>query len=595
MMRPLSATLAAGVLCCAISATACAAAREDDLAAWAPASSLFFLEIRNPKGISEKVEQARILERFAETRLGKIVDAHGKYWQWLDIRDAVLNATGTDLKQAIRNAFGDAAAISGNLRPRPKGEAWLLALRAVMPGENQRLLRMVWDGDRNEGKITDFHEEPRDGMAVIRIRRATGKVGHHALSERLFLGADSQKTIIAAIDAAFGRAPSLAQAPRFAAARNELGRGDLFAYLDIRRLAARIPAPRSPKEPLAALLSALRTGAADHLALRGTLVENRLVLDFRLTLNRAHLPEPLAAVIAQPPRPSKIARLLPPDATAAQIVMRTPIKQRFDLVRWLAGPAGAPGCRLAAKMFQNVFGGMSLKEISAMLGPETGFVVLPGPKTGDTVPHAALLIEASHDPHFRGRVIGILDMLFTALAGDAIKQARGGTPRVELAHQGIGGAPAGVMTIRGPGLPRALNPCYGFAGDFLVFASSPDAMRAIRDAAANPRPTADPTAEARVLHINGPRLIAVAAQMIRALKPRTSKPGPAGRESASSRNWKRFKKRFEIAREVLAPLRTLTIHTRSSADKIRVRIEIAVDWTAWPLQPRQGDAPPPPW
>jgi len=576
---------AAALLLTMLRPGAAAQQRPADPAAWCPGTWTFYLAVRDLKGLADAAEKAHLLRRFGATRLGRRLGIERKTVLWRRFRQGALRATGTDLSVGLRDAFGGGLGLVSDLRVGVPDPPWLLLLLAVKPGANAEVLRMAWDADREKGRILDLDERAENGIAVVRVQRANGKVEHHALSDRLFLTSEQEKSVQAAVAAGLGKAPSLAANRRFAAARKALGDGRVFAWVDLRALCASVPDPGPDASPAAALARSLRRGALEAFTLRGATAPGRFGLRARLMLAPDRLPKEVSVLLAPPGEEGGVAPALPTDRTAAQLWLRMPLDKVFDLAGWLAGPDGTRAYRRIVAAVRSVFGGRELAEIARHVGPGIGLVIFPQEGEGTQVLRAALLIEVTPDPMMRGRILGGLDTLFTAVSLSRSDKDAPARERFQLTHWKDGETWTAEMIIRAKRVPPGFRPNYGFAGDFLAFTTNRAAMKAVRGLAAPvaARPDA-PEGGLRVLHVDVPRAMAVIGAMLGLL---------AGEDAPAEARWRRARERFEAVREALAPLQTIVVRAAASRREVVVGLSLRVDWTRWPLPAEDVAAPPP--
>jgi hypothetical protein len=202
-------------------------AAADKAAAIAPARSLAYASVYLTPSTGQQMRLADMLRKLPgfsdRNALGTKID---------ELAQRFLGDAGLDYRADVKPWLGDEVALAvvaqGSGQGNPTNGSLIMAAVRDEPAARAAIARIV---QKANGTTTD---EDYNGVKVTLARGSTGQAGAFAILEGTLLAGSDQATVHAAIDAAQGRADSLADTDAFRRATQALPTDRLaLAYLDI--------------------------------------------------------------------------------------------------------------------------------------------------------------------------------------------------------------------------------------------------------------------------------------------------------------------------------------------------------------------------
>jgi hypothetical protein len=406
---------------------------------------------------------------------------------------AALNLSWAQLRDDV---LGDAVVLAYTPGPpgKPEQERGLLLVHARRPDLLAGLFDRLNEVQKKSGEISAVEPRSHEGQTYYRRQKAKDGDEYYYVRGPLLLLSDKEEALKRALERDRRAPPVAAEAPALARRLDSLGVG--------RSLAVWWVNPKAFAPALRQKLGATAGGEAAFLAtfarywdaLDGVAVSLSVERELTVGITTAVRPEALPAaarrLLAEPARPSAVWGSFPANAlfVAAGRLSLPPLADVGG--EFLTGECRGEIRDALAKTVGAVLGRDVLPELLRRLGPDWGVCVAP-PAPGDKawLPSltAVLRLRAEGAVPVEQRVLDGLDFAARCVAV-AYNSHRPDQMRLRTVQQ------EGVevrFLAADQGFPPGLQPAFAWKDGFLVFASSPEAVRRFRAPKGEPPPAAE--------------------------------------------------------------------------------------------------------
>lgn len=474
-------------LACALAVPPAAPANpRDEALRLAPTDFALTVVVQNLRDTTTALGASPFAGWFPTTNLGKRLLAGDGLKALTDGAMPVFNLLETTPTDLLHDVLGDAVVFAYTPGAAGTAERSVILVRPRKPDALAKLVARLNDLQTKGGELKGVSERKHAGGAYFaRERPGGGGANFYCFSGPVFALSESEAEIKAVLDRA---APGANDAPPELVRRmQKLGVAEAVAAVLIHprafdaELAAKLKAARPEERALLDRLAPV-WAAADSAAVYLTL-DTGLEVGVAAQFAPDKLPAAARGWLTGPRVPSTIWQAVPDDALVA-FAGRAGAHELLDAFAALSAATGKPGFREDfERALGPVVGRDKLPKVLAALGPDFGAWVQP-PAKGTAVPVlvAAVRLRAGATDEAKA-LAQALEYGF-----QAARIAYNATHTDQLALDEERDGDTVIKLMSGGPLPAGARPCFAVKSGHLLLASSPDAIRAFRAPAAEPKP-----------------------------------------------------------------------------------------------------------
>lgn len=480
-MRPIFAVLFA----LAVPLGASAGPRDEALRL-APPDAALTVVAQNLRDHARALAESPFAAWFPTTALGKQLGAgEDGLKQFTEVAAPVLRALDTTPAELFNDVLGDAVVFSYTPATGGAPERSLILVRPRKPEVLSKLADKLNGLQLKSGELKGVAEHKHAGASYFARQRPDGSANYYCFAGGVFAFSESEADIKAALDRA--GEPDKDKQPELAARMSALGVSDAALVLLVhpRALDAEIAAkakdaPAAERAGLERLLTVWKAteAAAVYLALDAGA---EIGVSVRFAADK--LPADAKAWLTGGRAPSAVWQAVPNDALFA-IAGRMKASELLDAMGALTAAAGKPGFRDGFNAALGpIVGKDKLPKVLDALGPDFGAWVQP-PAKGSSVPVLVAAVRVKDGATAEAKAaLAALEFGFQSarVAYNAKHE-----DQMELTEEKDGEVV--IRGLSGGPLPAGARPCFALKGGYLLVASAPDAIRAFRAPAAEPKP-----------------------------------------------------------------------------------------------------------
>ncbi|MFO0811124.1 MAG: hypothetical protein U0746_21045 [Gemmataceae bacterium] len=485
MSRPYS-TLVVAILGVLVGESVAATPREAVLRV-VPENAGFCLLVTDLRGRLDEFRRSPFVERLLASPIGQALRADPELQKLAKFDEQLRAALDTSTAQLRDDIFGDAVLLTFTPGPpdKPELDSGLFALYARDPALLARLVERLNVTQQQSGEIIDIQQREHGGVRYWQRRKKAEDIEFVAVRGSLFLLADKEAAIHAAIDRGTSSGSS--------AVGRRIGELGLVASPIVWWLNPRAfdPALRHKLATTSGTdATFLRTfvrywESLDDVALH-LRIDNDAIVELSIRARTNAMPANARRLLTDAGTPSALLSAFPADALFIAGGRLT-----LDAMAQVGGEfLSADARREAVAGLQRsvgaVLGNDALTAFVQAAGPDWGVCVRPPDGKGG-IPSllAALRLRPAGDPPVEQRAIEGLDFVARLIAF-AVNSQHGAQWRVRSERQG-------AIDVRfidpDAGLPAGLRPAFAWKDRFLVVGSSPEAIRQFTPPTAEPQTT----------------------------------------------------------------------------------------------------------
>lgn len=478
-MRPLFAVLFA----LAVPLGARAAPRDEALRL-APPDAALTVVAQNLREHARALSESPFAAWFPTTALGKQLFAgEDGLKQLAEVAGPVLRALETTPAEVFNDVLGDAAVFSYTPATGRTPERSLILVRPRKPEVLAKLADRLNGIQLKSGELKGIAEHKHAGATYFARQRPDGSANYYCFAGPVFAFSESETEIKAALDRAAG---DKEKQPELAARLTALGIGDAALVLLVhpRALDAELAAKveRAPAAERAGLERVHAVWKATEAAAVYLALDTGAELGVSVRFAADKLPADAKAWLTGTRAPSAVWQAVPNDALFA-VAGRMKASELLDALGSLTAAAGKPGFRDGFNAALGpIVGKDKLPKVLDALGPDFGAWVQP-PVKGTSVPVLVTAIRVKDGATAEAKsALAALEFGFqSARVAYNAKHA----DQMELDDEKDGDVT--IRVLSGGPLPAGAKPCFALKGGYLLVASAPDAIRAFRAPAAEPK------------------------------------------------------------------------------------------------------------
>ncbi|HEX4607752.1 MAG TPA: hypothetical protein VH092_06040 [Urbifossiella sp.] len=502
-VRPFAAFLVA-----LAAAPAAAAAPRDDLLRVAPPDAAVVVLVQNASAHAKAVLGSPFAAWFPSSPLGKQMAAGFKIGDARDGFRAVLGALDTTPDEILTDVLGDAVGFAYTPAPGndPAGERSVILVRPRNPATLTRLLDRFNDLQTRDGELKSVERRDYAGAAYTARRRADGADEFYALRGGVFAFSRSEADVKAVLDRDRAATPAGGERPGWGAKLARLGLADAAAVVLVNpraldaELAAKVAAAGADERVfLARFGEAWKAldAAAVFLTL-GDGVEAGVALDFR----PGELPPVARSWLTGARTPSALWAAVPDDALGA-VAARFRAAEVVELVRALLPEKGRAAIDAAVGgTLAPLIGRDRLPRVLEALGPDWAVWAEPPAAGAGPLPVLVGAVRLRADGPHGAEVTRAVERA-VAFGFEAARVAYNTNHADQIELEEEAAADGRLTTLVGEkAFPPGVRPSFAVKGGFLVFSTSPDAIRRFRPP--SDAPAAGANGEAVVARVSGP-------------------------------------------------------------------------------------------
>ena len=487
-------SLLAAFITFALSAGVCSSApTTTELLRLVPAETSLCFVLQDLRDHSRRLADSPFAAWLATSTFGKSVFAGDEYRKLMVASKALSEQLGVSVDDLRDDVFGDAVVLAYQPAPpgKPELESGLLLLRARDPKKLASLLTRLNEIQTASGEVESIVEKSHQKRSYFERKKKAGKSEFYRIADGLFLASSQEHALHKAIEREVDPPKDAADSP-FAAALDRLGLSNAAAALlfNPRTMDAEwTTSIRTTDDPRAkAILTQLGSlwTATDAIGLSLHLGKDA-ELSLGVSMNEKLVPEKIRPLLGAA-EPSAVWGAIPQDALFA-------VAGRLDLPNLIAAtqtflPADARASlqTLLDQTIAPIVGKDQLPNLLRNIGPDWGFWVTAPEKADRTsLPSLtfALRVRAAGnaDEKLAKAARGALDFFFQTFRVEY--------NRTHDDQYTIGEATAGKDTIaylsNEKALPAGVRPAFAIRGDFLVVASTVEAVQRFAPPTAVPK------------------------------------------------------------------------------------------------------------
>lgn len=461
------------------------AAPRDEALRLAPPDAALTVVAQNLREHARALTESPFATWFPTTALGKQLFAgEDGLKQFTEAAAPVLRALDTTPAELFTDVLGDAVVFSYTPAAGGAPERSLILVRPRKPEVLAKLMDRLNGLQTKSGELKGVTEHKHAGASYFARQRPDGTASYYGFAGSVLAFSESEADIKAALDRARGDAD---KPPPLVSRMTKLGVADAALVLLVhpRALDAEIAAKaeRAPAAERAGLERLLGVWRATESAAVYLTLDTGAELGVSVQFAPEKLPADAKAWLTGARAPSAVWQAVPNDALFA-LAGRMKASEFLDALGSLTAAAGKPGFRAGFdSALGPIVGKDKLPKVLDALGPDFGAWVQP-PAKGTSVPVVVAAVRVTDGATAETKaVLQALEFGFqTARVAYNSKHAY----QMELDDEKDGDTV--IRVLSGGLLPEGARPCFAVKGGYLLVASAPDAIRAFRAPAAEPKP-----------------------------------------------------------------------------------------------------------
>jgi hypothetical protein len=480
----------AALLAC--SPPAPAAAPRDEALRLAPADCALVVVVQNLRDHGAALADSPFAAWFPTSELGKRLSSTDLK-KLADGSAPLFGELGTTPADLFHDILGDAVVFAYAPAPAadPKGERSIILVRPRKPEALAALIGRLNEAQAKSKEVKGLVEHKHAGAGYVERQKPDGPSDFYCFLGGVFAFSQSEAEIRAAIDRDAGAPKD--RPPPLAARLTKLGVADAVVAVLVNPrpldadLAAKVRGAKPDERAFLAAFAevwAATEGAALYLAL-GAGAELGVSVQF----DPAKLPAGLKRWMVGPRTPSALWAAVPERAlfAAAGRVKPTELLALLDALHAADGkPRASEGIEAA---LGPVVGRARLPAVLDALGPDWAVWVAP-PAAGAVAPVAVVAVKVRTDgPKGAEAAKALVQALEHGFQVARIAYNVHHKDQIDLDEEKDGDAV--VKWLSGDGLPAGFRPCFALKGGYLIVATSPEAIKAFRAPAAEPKAGGD--------------------------------------------------------------------------------------------------------
>jgi hypothetical protein len=450
----------------------------------APTEAALVLVVQNARETLHTLSESPFWAWFPSTTLGKQLLGSADLTQLRAFATMILSELGTTPSGLIEDVLGEAAVFAYTPAPadRPREERSVILIRPGKPEVLAKLMERMNELQMRSGEVKAIVRKDHDGVTYQERQKSATRAEFYCFSGDIFAFSGVEGEIQAFIDRGKAREPATQKSPPLVDRMVKLGLADSAAVLlinprafdaDVKsKMAAAKPDEKRFLTRFAEVWSALDT-AAVYLAL-----DRHLELGVSLQFQTAKLPADAKKWLTGTRNPTTAERLIPNDALMG-------LAGHFELVELLELIAsvmplepGKPDVKAwVTTTLGPVFGRDKLPLVMQSLGPNWA-TWMEAPAKDALLPTLVAAIELTGEGENRARVekalLAALDfgfqtarVAYNSLHDDQMDLVKEKDPQTGVT----------ITALRNEKFPPGFCPSFAVVQGYLVFASSPDAIR----------------------------------------------------------------------------------------------------------------------
>lgn len=404
--------------------------------------------------------------------------------QFTEVAAPILRALDTTPAELFNDVLGDAVVFSYTPAAGGAPERSLILVRPRKPEVLAKLVDRLNGLQIKSGELKGVTEHKHAGASYFARQRPDGTASYYGFAGSVLAFSESEADIKAALDRARGDAD---KPPPLVARMTKLGVADAALVLLVhpRALDAEIAAkakgaPAAERAGLERLLGVWR--ATESAAVYLTL-DTGAELGVSVQFAPEKLPADAKAWLTGARAPSAVWQAVPNDALFA-VAGRMKASELLDALGSLTAAAGKPGFRAGFdSALGPIVGKDKLPKVLDALGPDFGAWVQP-PAKGTSVPVVVAAVRVKDGATAETKAV--LQALEFGFQSARVAYNSKHADQMEIDDEKDGDTV--IRVLSGGLLPEGARPCFAVKGGYLLVASAPDAVRAFRAPAAEPKP-----------------------------------------------------------------------------------------------------------
>jgi hypothetical protein len=467
------------------------AAPRDEALRLAPADVALVAVAQNLRDHAKNLSQSPFAGWFPTSALGKQLLGGDGFKRLTDGATPIFNTLGITPSDLLTDVIGDAVvfAYSPGGPGDPKGERSVILVRPRKPDTLAGVIEKLNKAQTDAKELKAVVEHKHAGAAYFERQKSEGASEFYAFADGVFVFSQSEAEVKAALDRA-ASAPK-DKPPELVARLTKLGAADAALVLLVNpraldaELAAKLKGANANERPF--LTKFAQVWAATEAAAVYLTLDTGLELGVSLRFNADKLPAGAKGWLVGPRAPSAVWGAIPADALLA-VAGRVKPTDLLDLLGALNAGEGKPSPReVIEQTLGPIVGKDKLPAVLDALGPDWGAWVVPGAK-GDAVPAvvAAVKVQGANAADAAKSLTQALEYGFQVarIAYNAKHQ-----DQIELKEEKDGDAV--IKSLTGDGFPAGFRPCFALKGGYLLLSTSPDALKAFKPPAGEPKAGGD--------------------------------------------------------------------------------------------------------
>jgi hypothetical protein len=468
-------------------------APRDEALRLAPGDFALVVVVQNLRDHVTAVRESPFAAWFPTSALGKKFLGSADIKKFTDSTGPVLAALGVTPADVFDDIIGDAVVFAYAPAPPndPKAERSVILVRPRKPETLAGVLDRLNDMQIKSKELKALVEHKHAGAAYFERQKPEGPSEFYCFRDGVFAFSQSEGEIKAVIDRD-GIAPK-DKPPALVARMTKLGVADAAVVLLVNprpldaELAAKVK--NAPADEKAFLTKFAGVWAATESAAVYFALDTGAELGLSLQFNPDKLPADAKAWLVGERRPSALWSAIPDDAMLA-IAGRVKANDLIDFLSSLNANDGKPGVReMVEQTFGPIVGKNKLPVVLDALGPDWGVWIAP-PAKGSAVPVAVAAVKVQTAGE-KGAEASKALVQAIEFGFQTMRIAYNAKHKEQLELKEEKDGEAVIKSLSGGDFPTGFRPSFALKGDYLLVATSPDAIRAFKPPSGDAKPGGD--------------------------------------------------------------------------------------------------------